>query len=85
MIKKTGAVCGWIGMVLIQFATIPTTLKILYGTSERIPPIDMVLLVWSGLFLFLVRSIINRDTLYIVSNSTGFFFQSILLGLILFK
>lgn len=85
MIKKVGVISGWIGMVLIQCATVPTTIKILYGTTERIPPMDMVLLVWAGLFLFLVRSIINRDALYIVSNSTGIFFQSLLLIVILIK
>ena len=85
MIKKFGEICGWVGMVSIQSATIPVTLKILNGTSDKIPPIDMVILVWAGLFLFLIRSIVNRDTLYIVSNSTGFALQSVLLALIVFK
>jgi hypothetical protein len=78
-------ICGWLGMVLIQFATIPTTIKILYGVQERLPPLDLVVLVWSGLALFLVRSIIDKDTLYTISNGLGFVFQSVLLALIVFK
>jgi hypothetical protein len=42
------------------------------------------LLVWTGLFLFLIRAIGNNDKLYIVSNAVGFFFNSILLALIVF-
>ena len=83
--NKFGGVCGWIGMILIQFATIPITVKILMGLTDRMPPLDMVMLVWGGLFLFLISAIVNRQTLYIVSNSIGFFLQSILLALIAFK
>ena len=84
-IEKLGAVSGWIGMLLIHGATLPTTLGVILGYSDKVPPISMVLLVWSGLMLFLVRAIVNKDTLYIVSNAVGFFFNSILLALIVFK
>jgi hypothetical protein len=85
MIKKLGALSGWVGMVLIHGATLPTTLGVILGYSSTVPPISMVLLVWTGLFLFLIRAIVNKDTLYIVSNAVGFFFNSILLALIVFK
>ena len=76
---------GWIGMLLIQSSTLPVSFSIINGTAERIPPVDMILMVWVGLFLFLLRAISNRDTLYTVSNSVGFFFQTVLLILIVFK
>ena len=81
--KNFGNIAGWMGMLLIQLATIPTIIKLLLGTSERLPPLDLVLMIWAGLFLFLISSITQKQTLYIVSNGTGFFFQSILLFLIL--
>ena len=84
-IEKLGAVSGWIGMLLIHGATLPTTLGVILGYSDKVPPISMVLLVWSGLMLFLFRAIVNKDMLYIVSNAVGFFFNSILLALIVFK
>ena len=85
MIEKLGSLSGWVGMVLIHGATLPTTLGVIAGYSDRIPPVSMVILVWSGLMLFLFRAIVQKDTLYIVSNAVGFFFNSILLALIVFK
>jgi len=76
---------GWCGMILIQSSTIPVSISIIRGNAERIPPIDMTVMIWVGLFFFLLRAIANKDNLYIVSNSVGFFFQTILLILIAFK
>lgn len=78
-------ICGWIGMVLIHSATLPVTLKVILGYSSILPPLSMVLLVWSGLFLFLIRAIGNNDKLYIISNALGFFFNSVLLAIIVFN
>ena len=83
-IKKVSEFGGWIGMILIHGATIPTTMSVILGYSSDLPPLSMVLLVWSGLFLFLLRAIVVRDTLYIVSNAIGFFFNTILLALIVY-
>jgi uncharacterized protein with PQ loop repeat len=88
MIKKKinlSEVCGYLGMVLIHSATLPPTLKVILGMATTLPPIEMVLLVWTGLFLFLVRAVANNDKLYIISNAVGFFFNTILLALIVFK
>jgi hypothetical protein len=77
--------CGWFGMVLIHSATIPVTIKNIMGVSTSLPPIEMVLLVWTGLFLFLIRAVGNNDKLYIISNAVGFFFNTVLLAIIVFK
>ena len=83
--KRFAEACGYVGMVLIHGATLPPTLKVILGYATTLPPIEMVLLVWSGLFLFLIRAVANSDKLYIISNAIGFFFNSILLALIVFK
>lgn len=83
--KVLNKLFGWIGLVLIHGATIPTTLGIVMGYSENMPPMNMVLMVWTGLFLFLIDAFKKRDMLYIISNAIGFFFNSILLALIVFK
>lgn len=75
---------GWIGMCLIHGATIPTTVSNILGYSTTLPPLSMVLLVWSGLALFLWRAIARNDFLYTVSNAVGFVLNSILLALIVF-
>ena len=84
MIKKISELSGWIGMILIHSATLPVTLGIILGYTDTLPPASMILLVWSGLFLFLIRAIAQNDKLYIITNSIGFFFNSILLILIVF-
>jgi hypothetical protein len=81
-IKKLGAISGWIGLILIQSATIPTIINRIFDPTVAMPPLDMVALIWAGLLLFLIRALIQKDMLYIVSNSIGFFFQSVLLYLI---
>lgn len=85
MKNKVPEMCGWLGMVLIHGATLPPTLKVILGYATALPPVEMVLLVWSGLFLFLIRAIARNDKLYIISNAVGFFFNSIMLALIVFK
>lgn len=82
---KISEILGWVGMVLIHGATIPTSVAFIVGYSTVLPPLDMVLLIWTGLFLFLIRALAQKDMLYIVSNSVGFFFQSIILALIAFQ
>jgi len=50
-----------------------------------LPPLSMVVLIWSGLLLFFIRSAIMKDKLYMLSNGIGFFFQSIMLAFLVFK
>lgn len=75
---------GWVGMCLIHSATLPVTVSNILGYSNQLPPLSMVLLVWSGLALFLWRAIERKDTLYTVSNSVGFVLNSVLLAIIVF-
>jgi len=83
-IKTLAEIGGWIGMLLIHGATIPTSVAVIAGWSDRLPPLDMILMIWAGLFLFLIRGIAQKDWLYIVSNAIGFALQSLLISIILF-
>ena len=82
LMKTFAEICGWLGAGLIHFATIPTTLGVILGNNPRLPEISLVILVWSGLMLYLVRAIARKDWLYIISNAIGFFLNSILLIII---
>jgi lipid-A-disaccharide synthase-like uncharacterized protein len=76
---------GWAGVVLLQGATLPAMFSRLFGGTEAdLPPVSMVLLVWTGLILYLIRAIRQRDVVYIVSNAIGAFLNSVLLALIVF-
>lgn len=76
---------GWVGVILVHLATIPTLVAVLTGLTEKLPPVDMVGLMWLGLFFFFVRSVISKDLLNIITIGFGFFVQAILCALIIFK
>jgi hypothetical protein len=76
---------NWIAVILIHMATVPTLIAILTGLTEKMPPVDLVGLVWLGLFMFFLRSVIARDLLNIITIGFGFFVQATLMGLIIFK
>jgi hypothetical protein len=76
---------GWVAVILVHLATIPTLIAILTGLTEKTPPVDLVLLAWAGLFLFFVKATISKDLLNIVTIGFGFFIQACLMALIIFK
>jgi len=41
---------GWVAVILMHLATIPTMIAVLTGLTEKMPPVDLVLFVWAGLF-----------------------------------
>ena len=74
--------CGYAAIILIQGATMPSLLQHIFTGSGQLPPLSMTCMVWSGLMLYLIRSIARRDIVGIVSNSIGFFMQSVMLAII---
>jgi|TARA_Y100000310_G_scaffold15713_1_gene15792 hypothetical protein len=82
MNKKFAELAGWIGMFAIHGATLPMSFSFIFGLSNDLPPLNMVLMVWAGLLLFLIRAIAQKDTLYIVSNSVGFAANSAVMALL---
>lgn len=83
--KKVENICGWSGMLFVQSATLPVTYNILMGNNTSLPPISMVILIWVGLILYLIRAVLQKDVVHITSNFVGFISQSILMSLILLK
>ena len=76
---------GWIAVVLLHLATLPTMIAVLTGLTEKMPPVDMVLFSWAGLLCFFIKAVIQKDLLNIVTIGFGFFVQASLLALIVFK
>lgn len=76
---------GWIAVILVHLATIPTLIAVLTGLTEKLPPVDIVVLMWLGLFMFFIKSVISKDLLNIITIGFGFFVQAILMALIIFK
>lgn len=76
---------GWIAVILLHLATIPTILAVLTGLTDKMPPVDLVLFSWAGLFCFFMKATIQKDLLNIVTIGLGFFIQAALLALVVFK
>lgn len=76
---------GWLGIVFIHCATIPSMLALIFAVSNKLPPLDVVLFMWLGLLLFFLRALIKKDVLNIVTIGVGFFVQASLLALVVFK
>ena len=76
---------GWLAVILIHLATVPTLIAVLTGLTEKMPPVDLVLFGWAGLLLLFVKATIQKDLLNIVTIGFGFFVQACLMALIIFK
>lgn len=76
---------GWLAAIALHAATIPTLLALLTGLTDSTPNVDIVLFMWLGLVLLFGRAVILKDLLNIVTIGLGFFIQSVLMALILFK
>jgi len=76
---------GWVAVILMHLATVPTLLAVLTGLTEKMPPVDLVLFSWAGLFCFFIKAAIQKDFLNIVTIGFGFFCQAAMLALIVFK
>ena len=76
---------GWVAVILMHLATIPTLLAVLTGLTEKMPPVDLVLFAWAGLFCFFIKAAIQKDFLNIVTIGFGFFVQAGLMAMIIFK
>lgn len=76
---------GWITIVLLHFASIPTLIAVLLAQSDKLPPVDLMVFVWSALITLFFKSLIERNFLYIATICLGFAAQTLIMGLILFK
>ncbi len=77
---------GWLGVILLQGATLPSMLDRVFGSGEAatLPPLSMVLMVWTGLGLYLARAIRQNDVVYMVSNGIGLALNTVLMAMIIF-
>lgn len=83
--KVSAETLGWLAVVLIHCATIPTLLALLTGLSDSVPNLDIVLFMWAGLVLLFFRAVVLRDFLNIITIGLGFIVQAVIMAMILFK
>jgi len=83
--KVSAETLGWLAVLILHSATIPSFLAMMQGLTDSLLPVDMVLLVWTGLTLLFIRASIQRDILNMATIGLGFVIQSSMLALIFFK
>lgn len=76
---------GWIAVMVLHAATIPSLLAVMAGLTDRLPGVDMVLLVWGGLSLLFVKAAVQKDMLNLITIGFGFIVQAVMMALIFFK
>lgn len=76
---------GWIAVLVLHASTIPSLLAVMSGLTDRLPGVDLVLLVWTGLALLFVKAAVQKDMLNLVTIGFGFIVQAVMMALIFFK
>ena len=76
---------GWLSVIVLHCATLPSFLALMTGLSDRTPGLDMIFFLWSGLVLLFLRAVVLRDMLNIITIGFGFILQAGFMALILFK
>ena len=76
---------GWLAVIFMHAATIPSIIGLMLGVSDRLPTMDVVAFLWTGLILMFARALILKDMLNIVTIGIGFIVQAGLLGFLVFK
>jgi len=83
--KISGDTLGWLAVIVIHCATIPSLLALLTGLSDKTPGIDIIMFMWAGLILLFAKAVVLKDSLNIITIGVGFIIQASLMALILFK
>jgi hypothetical protein len=76
---------GWLAVIVLHASTIPSLLAVMSGLTDRLPGVDLVLLVWAGLTLLFVKAAVQKDMLNVITIGFGFIVQAVMMALIFFK
>ncbi len=76
---------GWLAAIVLHASTLPSMLAVMSGLTDRLPAVDLVLLVWTGLGLMFVKAAVQKDMLNVVTIGFGFIIQAMFMALIFFK
>jgi hypothetical protein len=76
---------GWLAVVVLHAATVPSLIAVMGGLTDRLPGVDLVLLLWTGLTFLFIKAAVQKDMLNIVTIGLGFIIQAVMMALIFFK
>lgn len=76
---------GWLAVIVLHASTVPSLLAVMAGLTDRLPGVDLVMLVWTGLTLLFIKAAVQKDMLNLVTIGFGFIIQAVMMALIFFK
>ena len=76
---------GWLAVIVLHASTVPSLLAVMAGLTDRLPGVDLVLLVWTGLTLLFIKAAVQKDMLNVVTIGVGFIIQAVMMALMFFK
>jgi hypothetical protein len=82
---STAESIGWLGLIFLLSALIPTFLAVMAGVTDKMPPVDLVLFMWGALVALFIRAAVLRDTVNVLTIGVGFIINAVFMALILFK
>lgn len=71
-------------ILTLHSVTIPSLLAVMKGVTDKMPPVDLILLLWLGLTFLFAKSAIQRDLLVMITIGLGFVIQAGLMAWIFF-
>lgn len=83
--KLSSDTIHWMAVLCLHAATAPNLFGLMFGLTDTMPPIDMILIIWAGLGLLFMKAIIQRDRLNLITIGVGFMAQAVIMALIFFK
>lgn len=70
----------WLAIVVLHLTTFPSFFAVSQGLTDKLPSLDIIFLLWLGLFLLFVKSAIQKNLVNLVTISLGFIFQATLMA-----
>lgn len=83
--KISAHTLGWLTILFMHFAALPTLFAVLMSTSDKLPPVDLMIFIWSALITLFFKSLIEKNYLYISTICLGFAAQTVIMSLIMFR
>ena len=80
--KVSSETFGWLAVVILHASTVPGLLAVMNGLTDKLPPIDIVLLIWTGLLLIFFKAAVQKDMLILITIGLGFMIQTVLMAFI---
>jgi hypothetical protein len=75
----------WAAILVLHAATVPSLLAVMAGVTDKLPAVDLVLMLWFGLALLFAKAAVKKDMFNIVTIGFGFMLQAVMMALIFFK